>query len=180
MTQKIGRIFRQTQEGQIQKRLEEASGFFVINYAGLSASALNRLRQSLFSCGARLLVVKNSIARRLLEQKHLKEACDLLKGPCGLVFIKDDPVATSKALCGFGKEHENLDLAGGALEQRVLKKEDILALSAIPSKEILYAKAVMAIKAPITNLVLVYSGILKKILYALEQIKTEKQKKQKT
>lgn len=171
---KLGLLFKEVSEGQIKSTLKESSALFIVKYSGLSSPDLSALRQNLRSSNARLFVVKNSVARRALKSSGLDALIKSVEGPCGLVFVKDEPVVTSKVLCNFVKEHEPLKLEGGFLKDKVLKKSDIEALAKLPSKETLRAQIVMTLNSPISGLVIALNQVLAKFVYCIDQIKQKK------
>jgi large subunit ribosomal protein L10 len=132
------------------------------------------LRQTLKGSKSSLFVVKNSVARRALVDSGLEALVKNIEGPCGLVFVKDEPVAASQALCNFVKDHEQLKLEGGSLNNKVLVKEDIEAMSKLPSKEILRAQVVVTLNSPISGLAITLNQILAKFVYCIDQIKQTK------
>ncbi|MBI4972464.1 MAG: 50S ribosomal protein L10 [Candidatus Omnitrophica bacterium] len=171
---KLSLIFKETSEKLLKDNLKGSQGIFVIDYTKLSSPDLSALRQSLKSAKSQLFVVKNSIARRALKAASLDSLLERITGPCGIVFAKEEPVSISKILYGFSKEHENLRLQGGFLKDKILEKKDIEALALLPAKEVLRAQLVMALKSPITGLVMVLHHTLGKIVYCLEEIKKKK------
>lgn len=171
---KLGLLFRETLENRIKDYLKESNSIFVITYSKLSSPDLTGLRQALKSSNAALFVAKNSVVRRALKNNGLEILSNLVQGPCGLVFTKDEPVGTSKVLCDFSKGHEQLKLEGGSQGDRILEIKEIQAMAKLPSKEILRAQVVMALKSPIFSIVAVLKGNLRKIVYCLEQIKNKK------
>ncbi len=172
--EKLGFIFRLTLENRIKKYLKESGSVFIISYSKLSSPNLSLLRQILKTAKATIFVAKNSVARRALKDTGLEDLGNLIQGPCGLVFIKDEPVDASRLLCNFSREHEQLKLEGGFLKNRILDKKDIEAMARLPSKDILRLQTVIALKSPIFGLVFVLSQALRKFVYCLEQIKQKK------
>lgn len=173
---KLGLLFKETSEKQIKNNLKESGSVFVMNYSKVSSPDLSNLRQSLRSASATIFMVKNSVARRALRDSGLDSLVETIEGPCGLVFIKEEPVSASRVLCDFSRSHELLKLRGGFLKDRFLDKEDIEAIARLPSREVLRAKVVMTLKFPISGLVMVLNEMLKKFVYCLEQIKQKKEK----
>lgn len=171
---KIGLILRETVQNMIKTNLKESSSIFIIKYSGLSSPDLTILRQSLKNSKANLFVVKNSILRRAFKDLGIDLIIDKIEGPCGLVFVKEEPVDASRVLYNFSKKYEQLKLEAGLLKDRILEKEDIEALAKLPSKEVLRIQAVMALKSPISNLVITLNQILRKFVYCLEQIRQKK------
>jgi len=171
---KLGIIFKEASESRIKNSLKESGGFFVIKYSGLSGPDLNTLRQSLRGAKAEFFVIRNNIARRALKDLNNGDLLKLVEGPSGFVFAKDEPVGTSKILYNFSKDHESLKLEGGYLDNRVINKKDIETLAKLPSRQVLLAQALMAMKSPITGFVMVLKGNLRKLVYCIEQIKNNK------
>lgn len=171
---KIGQIFKEVSQTRIKETFKESEAMFVIKYSGISSPDLSALRQNLRDTRATLFVVKNSVARRALKDIGLEGLIKNVEGPCGLVFIKEEPVGASKALYSFYKEHEALKLEGGYLKDKLLETKDIEAMSKLPSKEVLRAQLVMTLNSPIVKLVYVLKGNLRKFVYCLEQVKQKR------
>lgn len=172
---KLGLVFKEVSSNRIKKALEGSESFIVIKYSGLSSPDLSSLRQALKSENASCFVVRNKVAQRTLKEKSLDSLIKLIDGPCGLVFIKDEPVNVSRLLCNFAKDHANLLLGGGYLKDKVLGKKDIESLAKLPGKDALRAQVVMALNAPIVKLAMVLNGNLRKLVSCLDQIKNKKQ-----
>lgn len=171
---KLGLVFKETSENQIKNNLKESASVLIVNFALISSPDLSTLRQSLKNSGARLFVVKNSVARRALKDVALESLMKNIEGPCGLVFTKEDPVSASKILYEFSREHEPLKLQAGFLNDRVLERKDIEAMAKLPSREVLRQQVVMILNSPISGLVIVLNQVLRKFVYCLEQIKQKK------
>lgn len=171
---KIGLIVREVSENKIKENLKGSDSFFVLGYSGLSSPDITTLRQSLKGAKSNFFVVKNTVARRALKGSGLELIIKAVEGPCGFVFIKDEPVEASKILCNFKKDHEKLQLEGGLLKDKLLDKSDIEAMAKLPSKEVLRAQVVGSLNAPISGLVIVLNQVLKKFVICLDQIKQKK------
>lgn len=174
---KLGPLFKEVSEGQIKSSLKNSNALFIVKYSGLSSPDLSSLRQNLKTSNARLFVVKNSVARRALKSAGLEDLLKSVEGPCGIVFVKDEPVGTSKVLCNFLKEHEPLKLEIGLLNNKVLEKKDIEALAKLPSREVLRAQVVMALNSPISGIVITLNQILTKFVICIDKIKEKRQTK---
>jgi len=176
---KIGLVFKESSENRIKKSLKDSQSVFIINYSGIESPDLTLLRQSLNKAKASLFVVKNNIARRALKDSGLEDMVKLIEGPCGLVFVKEEPVDICRVLCDFSRGHASMKLGGGFLKDRILEIKDIERLSRLPSKDILRVQAVMTLKAPISSFVIVLKQALRKFVYCLDQIKQKKGNQQK-
>jgi large subunit ribosomal protein L10 len=132
------------------------------------------LRQSLKNSHASLFVVKNSVARRALKNSSLESFIETVEGPCGLIFVEEEPADTSRILYNFSREHQQLKLEGGFLKDKILTRIDIEKLASLPSKQVLRVQAVLALKSPIVGLIMVLNQTLRKLVYCLDQIKNKK------
>jgi len=171
---KISLLFKETSENLIKNNLKTSDSVFILKYSGVSSPALSLLRQSLRQAKANLFVVKNTVARRAFKNSPCEDLIRLIDGPCGLVFVRDEPVDTCKILSNFSRDHASLKLEGGLLKDKIIEKKDLERLSHLPSKEVLRAQAVAALNAPISKLVIALNQILKKLVYCLDQIKNKK------
>lgn len=173
--EKLGLFVKEVSGKIIKENFKNSQSVIVIKYSGLSSPDLTALRMSLHAAQASLFVVRNTIARRALKELGREDLISSVDGPCGMVFVKDEPVSVSRLLCNFSKDHEKLQLEGGLLDDKLLTKKDIEALAKLPSKEVLRAQVVMGLKSPIFGLAIVLNGTLRKFVYCLDQIKNKKQ-----
>ena len=171
---KLGLVFKEVSENRIKETLKKSDAVFIVRYSGVSSPDLCSLRQTLKGSKSSLFVVKNSVARRALGNSGLEVLVKNIEGPCGLVFVKDEPVAVSQVLCNFVKDHEQLKLEGGTLKNKFLEKKDIEAMSKLPSKEVLRAQVVVTLNSPISGLVITLNQILAKFVYCIDQIRQNK------
>jgi large subunit ribosomal protein L10 len=171
---KIGLIIKEASENRIKNNLKGSNAFFIVRYSGLSSPDITTLRQSLKTARANLFVVKNSVARRALKTSGLEEMVKSLEGPCGLIFVNDEPIDASKVLYNFAKEHEQLKLQAGRFEDKILERKDIESLAKLPDKLTLRTQTVIALKSPITSFVMVLHHTLRKFVICLDQIKQKK------
>ncbi|MDD5045085.1 MAG: 50S ribosomal protein L10 [Candidatus Omnitrophica bacterium] len=172
---KISELYRKGVNKIIKDNLKDIPGLFIIDYSGVSAADMNVLRESLRKTKSRLLVAKNSIIKRAFSGTDNEGLSALIEGPSSIVFTKDDPAASAKVLYDFRKEHESLKLKVGLLKDKVLDTKAIEALAKLPSRNVLVAKAVGGMKAPLSSFVYVLSGNLRKLLYILDSVKNKKQ-----
>jgi len=100
-----------------------------------------------------------------------------MSGPNGFTAVHEDPVAVAKVLKDFAKEkgNEALVIKGGILGDKVLEKEQLLALADLPPREVLLAQVVGTMAAPIQGLVTVLSGPARGLVTCLSQIKDQKE-----
>jgi large subunit ribosomal protein L10 len=171
---KIGLIFKETSEKQIQTRLKDSQSFLLIGYSKINSPALTTLRMSLKAADASLCVVKNSVARRALKDCRMEGMLPSVEGPCAFIFTKDEPVNASRVLYDFYKTNENLKIATGFFQDKVLEKKDIERLAKLPGREVLRAQVVMTLNSPLSRLAMALNSNLRKLVCVLDQIKNKR------
>lgn len=139
---------------QLRELLAGASTFFLVDYQGLSAGELHKLRASVRAAGGRMLVAKNTLINVVLSE-HGVEGFEGLTGPTALVLVGDDPVAPAKALTDHAKAHaKDLPLPkGGYLQGSVVGPEALAKIAKLPSREELLSQLVGVLSAPMSQLV---------------------------
>ena len=158
---------------QMVKELEQAFQrpcLVVTQFSKLSMKDFEALRQQLLPLQSRYLVAKNTLSRLALRELKREELLDWVEGQTGFVIGDKDPVAISKVLVKFVKDHEGLKLKGGFLEGEIMTEEGIRTLASIPSREALLGKTVFMIQSPISRLEAVLLGTLRKFLVALQEL----------
>ena len=100
-----------------------------------------------------------------------------LDGKLAAIFSYEDEVAPAKVLGNFRKDKDKearVFFLGGILENKLISKEEVEALSKLPSKQELYARLVGSINAPISGFVNVMAGNLRNIVNVLKAIEEKK------
>jgi large subunit ribosomal protein L10 len=163
---------------QMVRELEEALRhpcLVVTQFSKLSVKDIESLRRQLQPLESRYLVAKNSLSRLALRQLKQDQLVEWVGGQIGFVVGEKDPIAISKILVKFAKDHESLKLKGGFLEGELVTEEAIRSLASLLSREALLGKAVFMMQSPIGRLQGVLCGTLRKLLVALQEISKQKE-----
>ena len=163
----------------MMKELEQglrAPYLFVTQYQGLSVKDLEELRGKLRPVSGRYLVAKNNLSRLILGTLGFEGLAPLVAGQTGFALGDQDPIALSKVLVGFSKNHEALKLCGGVIDGELLTVDRMREFALLPPRPMLLGKAVFLMKSPLSGLANVLSGTVRKLLYALQEISKSKEK----
>ena len=144
--------------------LKSASSGVLVNYEGITVAEDTALRTELRKAGVNYSVVKNTMVRRALDDSGLGELDDVLHGTTSLAVSTDDPIAPMRVIHKFAKsiEGDRFVIKAGFMDGKVLPLEDIHALAALPSKEVLLGQVLGMMLAPITSLAIVIKAIAEK------------------
>jgi len=123
----------------------------VAHYAGLTVSAMTKLRSEMRGAGGQVKVAKNRLVKLALEGTDAKGIADLLKGPTCLAFSAD-PVAAPKIAVKFAKANEKFVILGGAMGNTVLDAKGVSSLADLPSLDELRGKLIGLLQAPASKI----------------------------
>jgi large subunit ribosomal protein L10 len=160
---------------EIKEKLEKSKSVVLYDYRGLTVEEVTGLRNEFRKAGVEYRVIKNSLMVRAVGMLGIEGMDDYLKGPSAFAFGYDDPVAPAKVLNEFIKKAKKTEIKAGIVEGKVIDAEGVKALANLPSKEVLIAQMLGSMNAPITGMVSVLSGTLRKLVYALDRIKETKE-----
>jgi len=120
------------------KGVEEA---LLVNMVGLDANANNRLRAELGKKNIRVMVVKNSLARRATEGTPLGRMFEGLTGTSAVCWGAEDMVSLAKEVTRLAKEdqYEAFEPRGGVMDGEPLTPGQVAEVSRWPSREELLA-----------------------------------------
>nr|WP_232710231.1 50S ribosomal protein L10 [Mariprofundus aestuarium] len=152
----------------------ESTAGVVTHYSGLSVSKLGELRRTLHEADVSLQVVKNTLARRAAEGTDFKAAEQLFTGPVAIAYGKD-PVAMAKAISEFAKKNDALKVQGGVLDGKLVDVAGISVLANLPSREVLLAKMLGSMQAPISGFVRTLAEVPASFVRTLAAIRDQKE-----
>jgi len=157
------------------KKLDDQKSTVIVNFSGLSVKDVETLRKECRQNKVSYSIVKKTLLKMALEEKGIDfSSIQSLNNNIGVAFGEDE-VGPAKVLFDFFEKHnENLNIASGILENKIITTEEIKALAKLPCKEELLAKIVGSMQAPICNFVNVLQGNIRELVQVLNGIKESK------
>nr|WP_321358138.1 50S ribosomal protein L10 [uncultured Draconibacterium sp.] len=135
---------------QLQEQIDSYDHFYLTDIAGLNAEDTSDLRRLCFSQEVKLVVVKNTLLRKALENstKEAEEIFDALKGNTTVMFSSNGN-APAKLIKDFAKKHKKPVLKAAYVEESIYMGADQLeTLIAVKSKNELIADVVALLQSP--------------------------------
>jgi large subunit ribosomal protein L10 len=160
---------------EIAGQLKESEAVFAVDYRGISVPQAAELRVRLRDADATFRVVKNTLTERAADEAGADTLKALLEGPTALTFVHGDAALAAKALATFGRETDTLAFKGGLLGAESVDAEQILAISRLPARDVLYGQLVGLAASPITGLVRGLNALIAGLAIQLSQINEKKQ-----
>ena len=156
---KKNRQIKEAKVAEIKEKLEKAQGVVLANYQGLTVEEDTALRKTLREAGVEYKVYKNTLVSLAAKELGMEGIVAHLEGPVSIAFGYEDATAPARILFDFAKDHKKLELKAGLVDGEVFDKEKVEQLASIPSKEVLIAKLLGSIKAPLSNLAYLLNAI---------------------
>ncbi|MDC9201431.1 50S ribosomal protein L10 [Clostridioides difficile] len=148
---------------EIVEKLQKSSAAVVVDYKGLTVEEVTELRKQMREAGVDYKVYKNTLVRRAAKEVGIEQFNDeLLVGTNAIAFGYDDPVAPARILKGFMDSHPKIKLKMGIVEGAFYDESKIVEMANIPSREVLIAKLLGSLKAPVSNFAYLIDAIAKK------------------
>ena len=155
--------------------LVNAKGMVLVDFRGIKVAQDTKLRRKMREAGVHYTVIKNNMASIAAKEAGIEGLDAYLKGPLAMVSSAKDPVAPAKLISDFAKENKIMEIKGGLVEGTVINAEGVKALAGLPSREILIARVLGSMQAPLSGLVTVLSGNIRNLVYALDAVRQQKE-----
>lgn len=133
----------------LSERIKGSCAGVIVDYKGINVEDDTKLRKELREAGVEYTVVKNSILGRAAADAGLEGLDSVLEGTTAIATSADDYVASARILGKYASDHDNFSLKSGYLDGEVISQEKLIALSKLPSREVLLATVCSVFNAPI-------------------------------
>lgn len=139
----------------LKSRSANSQGLILLNFQGLTTTDLNLLRQRLASTFSTVTVVKNTLFKIALASTSypLTKAPDqIFEYPTAAVFLPSLDPQTLKILFEFIKEKGLPAVKAGFWGKDFLTAAALQQIALLPNKEVLVARLINQLQAPLVNL----------------------------
>jgi large subunit ribosomal protein L10 len=161
---------------QLKKWFEKADSLLVLHYKGLAVSEASELRGVLKDYDVDLRVLKNTLTRIALSGTSRESLIPFVDGPIAVVFVRGDAAGVARAVRRFSRGRGELFFQGGMIDQTVLTAEQVNRIASLPPREVLLAQLVGQAASPLSGLVGLCAGPVRKMLAVFEAIAEQKEK----
>jgi large subunit ribosomal protein L10 len=144
-------------------------------YRGLTVEQMTVLRREARNNGVYLRVVKNSLAKRAVENTEFACMQEGMTGPLILAFSQEDPGAAARVIKDFAKEHKLLEVKMVSIGGKMLAPNDIEALAKMPTYEQAISMLMALMKAPVEKLARTLNEVPGKLVRTVAAIKDAKE-----
>jgi large subunit ribosomal protein L10 len=160
---------------ELNESFNRAKFSVVADYRGLKVTHLEKIRRELRGCQSEIRIAKNTLLKRAVADTSCESLQDDFTGTTAIITAYDDPVAPAKILAKCAEDFDKFQLRSAVLEGEKITADKIVALSKLPSKEVLLGQLLSVMNGVPTALVRVLSGVPRTFLYGLQAIKEKKE-----
>ena len=137
---------------EIKTLVDTCQSAVLVDYRGLTVEEDTALRKKLREAGVTYKVLKNTYIKRAVDELNVTGLDEHLNGPTAVAFGMTDPAAPAKILKEFIADKKKMTVKCGIVDKQVIDVKGVEALADLPSREVLIAKMLGSMNAPITGL----------------------------
>ena len=156
---------------------EVASGALsavIADYRGLTVSEMTELRKLAREQGVYLRVLRNTLARRAVNETDFECLQDTFVGPTVMAFSLEDPGSAARLIKDFAKDNDKLEVKALAVGGESYGPEEIDRLAKLPTREQALGIVAGTLQAPVTKFVRTLNDVPTKLARVLNAVKDQK------
>lgn len=171
----MNREMKEAFVAELQEKLSNATAFYLTDFTGMSVKQITQFRSRLRNEGVEYVVVKNTLAKRAVEDLELPDIGKFFSGPTGLV-VGRDPVVAAKVLSDFAREFDNKPAVKlGIVDRKEVAPEQIRQLAELPPREVLLAQLAGGLQAPMARLAGGMQNLVGGLARALDALRQQRE-----
>ncbi len=168
-------LVRQHMLDEIRKEFDANPYAFITSFEKATVADSADFRRALEKVSSRSLVIKQTLAKKVLLDMKCETAEKYLKGSVLVTFGDKDPQNISKAIVDFVKTNKKFGVGGVVFESQVYDSEFVNQLAKLPSRHELLTQVVVRVKSPISGFVMTLSQVLRGLVVVVSEIKKQRE-----
>ena len=150
---------KKQQVEEIKGKIQSAKGIVILDYMGLTVAQDTAFRKELRDNGIDYAVLKNRLVKIAFNELGYTQFDEALNGPTAVAFSSTDEVAPAKFILKNIKALNKMKVKCGMVDNAYMDENGVKQLADTPSKDILLARLVGSIAAPISKLAICLNKI---------------------
>ena len=160
---------------ELTDKISEAKSILLTDYTGLNVEEISGLRNLLRESSVEYRIVKNTLTKISVENLGLNQIIDFLQGPTAIAFGLKDPISSVKIISEYYKKNNKPVIKACFFDGQLFESAQVEELAKLPGQEILRAKLLGTIGAPLSNFVFLMKNVLQQTVFVLNAIKEKKE-----
>ena len=137
---------------ELKEKIGAAKSIVIVDYKGLSVFEDTELRKTLREANVEYRVLKNRLMQKAFSELGYNDFDEALNGPTAVAFANGDPVAPAKILLEKADSTKKITIKCGMVDGSYITTDGVKELATLPPKEVLLAKLLGTLSAPISGL----------------------------
>ena len=138
---------------EVAEVARKAHSVIAAEYRGLTVAEMTALRVKAREAAVHVRVVRNTLARRALQDTEFECMSDHLIGPLVLAFSENEPAAAARVMRDFAKANNKLDIKLAAFGGQLIDGNQIDVLANLPTRDEALSQLLSVLLAPASKLV---------------------------
>jgi len=154
---------------EVSEAIASAQAGVLAEYRGLTVAQLTALRREARNEGVWIRVVKNNLAKLVIEGTDFECLTEHFVGPV-IFSAAEDPVAVARVMARFAKDNSDLKITAGAMNGDLIDLGMIDRLAKLPGRDELIAKLLGTMQAPMHKLVTTLNEVPSKFVRTVSAV----------
>ena len=155
---------------ELKEKIGSAQSIVIVDYKGLTVFEDTELRKTLRAANVEYRVLKNRLMQKAFSELGYSEFDEALNGPTAVAFATTDPAAPAKILLESAEKTKKITVKCGMVDGAYITPDGVKELATLPPKEVLVAKLLGTMSAPISGLARVLNETIAGLARVLNQI----------
>ena len=147
---------------EIKTKIQAAKSVVLVDYKGLTVAQDTELRCNFRKAGVEYKVYKNRLAKIAFNELGFTQFDEALEGPTAIAFSMNDSVSAAKISAEANKQYNKLQTKCGLVDGEFNDADALKIIASLPSREVLIAKMLGSMLAPVSKLAYVLNAIAEK------------------
>ena len=155
---------KQEKVNALTEKLKGSVSGVLVDYKGITVEQDTKLRKELREAGIHYSVEKNSLLEFAFKNAGLDGLTNVLAGTTAIALSDNDQTAPARILGKYAEndKSEKFTLKAGFIEGEIYDANGVMALSKIPSKDVLLSQLVGALQGPMQKLAAIVKAVADK------------------
>jgi large subunit ribosomal protein L10 len=160
---------------EVAEKAARAVAMYIADFSKITVAEETELRREFRKSGIEYSVVKNTLAKKALEQvAGYDRVFEKLIGPTGIAFSFEDPSVPAKIIKKFSEKTGKLKLKAAVLEKQVYDAGKLDQLASMPSRKEIIASVLGSLQSPASGIVNAVNAVLRDLVNVVDAIEKKK------
>lgn len=155
---------------ELTQKLKTAKGIVLTDYRGATVKDMDKFRRTLEKEQVFAKVYKVTLLKKALQANGVDASSIDYKTPVILAMSETEETLPASLVKNLSKDIKTINMVSGILENKIMGKNEVMALADLPSKHELRGQLVRTINAPVSGFVNVLAGNVRSLLNVLNAI----------